>query len=194
MPLIGCPECGQQVASVASVCPRCSFALSQRRLQRVKQGAVIKCQNCGRKVSARVPVCLYCGIPHTRRSHISRPVPVLMGIVLFLLAILGVWKGANNRSEQSVSSATTQLTPADSDSLLTTTGGPPDPSTETKWTSTWVNVREGRGTNTGVVQILDPGQRLEVNNLQGRWWVAYLDGRRIGYVANSVLRSKSPSP
>ena len=58
MPLIECPECGQKVASVASVCPRCSFALTQRRLQRVQQGAVIECHNCGRKGSAAVPVCL----------------------------------------------------------------------------------------------------------------------------------------
>jgi uncharacterized protein YgiM (DUF1202 family) len=55
-----------------------------------------------------------------------------------------------------------------------------------------VNVR--RGATTRVVQILNPGQQVEVTNLQGRWWAVYKDGQRIGFVANSVLRNEAPDP
>ena len=194
MPLIECPECGQKVASAASVCPKCAFALSQPRWQRVQQGAVIECHNCGRTMAATVPVCLYCGVPHPRRRHISWPVPVVLVAVLLLVTMVGIWKGTTARSEPSTSSATTRSTPAAFVSPPAMTPRTTGPSTEAKWTSTWVNVREGRGANTRVVRILDPGQRIEVNNLQGRWWVVYRDGKRIGYVANSVVRNESPSP
>ncbi|MFB3110806.1 MAG: SH3 domain-containing protein [Gemmatimonadales bacterium] len=55
-----------------------------------------------------------------------------------------------------------------------------------------MNVREGRGTDTPIIQILDPGQPVEVDSLQGRWWGLYIDGKHIGYVANSVLQNESP--
>ena len=163
MPLVDCPECGQKVAAVASVCPRCSRALSLQR-----------------------------PADH-RRSHSSWPVAMLVIVLLLLVAILGITKRINTESQPSPSSTPAQLTPATVTSPPTATPKTTGPSTQTKWTSTWVNVREGRGTDTRIVQVLDPGQRVEVDSLQGRWWGLYIDGRRIGYVANSVLGDESPS-
>jgi hypothetical protein len=149
------------VASVASVCPQCSYILGQRAAS-------------------------------VRRRRNSWPVPVLLVVVLVALGILGTPRAIDNGSPLPTSSPPTPLPPATVDSppavIPTTTL-----STQTKWTSTWVNVREGRGTNTRVVQVIDPGQRVEVASLQGRWWELYIDGKPIGYVANSVLQDESPT-
>ncbi len=169
MPLIDCPECGQKVASAASVCPRCSCFLGQRAAP--------------------------------KKSHITWPVPVFV-TVLLLVAILGIPertstdlvipKRIDTESQPPTSSTPAQLTPATVTTPPTATPRTTDPSTQTKWTSTWVNVREGRGTDTRVVAVIDPAQRVEVDSLRGSWWVVYLDGQPIGYVANSVLQNESP--
>ena len=180
MPLIDCPECGQKVASAASVCPRCSCFFGQRTAP--------------------------------KKSRITWPVPALV-MVLLLVAILGIPertstdlgipeststdlgipKRIDTESQPLTSSTPAQLTPATVASPPTATPRTIDPSTQTKWTSTWVNVREGRGIDTRVVAVIDPAQRVEVDSLQGSWWVVYIDGRPIGYVANSVLQNESPS-
>jgi hypothetical protein len=163
MPLIDCPSCGQKVASVASVCPRCSSFLRQRAAP-------------------------------GRESHIIWPIPVLVIVLVLSIVILGIPKRINTESQPPTSSPPAQLTPPPA-----TVAPPPiatprttGPSTQTKWISTWVNVREGRGTDTPIVQILSPGQPVEVGSLQGRWWDLYIDGERVGYVHNSVLQNESP--
>jgi uncharacterized protein YgiM (DUF1202 family) len=64
------------------------------------------------------------------------------------------------------------------------------PETTVKWTSTWVNLREGRSPESAVLQTLDPGEPVEVADLQRGWWAVYLDGELIGYVARSVMRDQ----
>ncbi len=161
MRLMECAECGQKVASVASVCPRCSCFLGHRAAP--------------------------------RRGNITLPAPVLVMVLLLLVALLLIPKRINTESQLPTSSTRAQLIPATITSPPTATPRTTGPSTQTKWTSTWVNVREGRGSDTRVVQILDPRQPVEVASLQGRWWDLYRDGKPIGHVANSVLRDESPS-
>ena len=155
-----CAECGQKVASVASVCPRCS--------------------------------CFFGRWAAPRRSSITLPFSVLVTVLLLLVAILGIPKRINIESQPPTSSTPAQSTTATISAPPAATPRTAGPSTQTKWTSTWVNVREGRGTDTRIVQILDPRQPVEVDSLQGRWWGLYIDGKRIGYVANSVLQNESP--
>ena len=162
MPLIECPECGQKVASVASACPKCSSNLTLQRPADPK------------------------------RSHSSWPVPVLVLVVLFLFGVLGIRNRGTLRAPPLPTSTSSQPTPQAAASPPAEAPQATGPSTQTKWTSTWVNVREGRGTDTRIVQILDPRQPVEVDSLQGRWWGLYIDGKRIGYVANSVLQNESP--
>ncbi len=170
MPLLACPECGQKVASAASVCPRCSCFFGQR--------------------------------PAPKKSRLTWPVPVLV-TVLLLVAILAIPTRINtdlaiptriNTEAQPLTSTTpAQLTPPTVASPPIVTPRTTEPSTQTKWTSTWVNVREGRGIDTRIIAVIDPAQRVEVDSLQGSWWVVYIDGKPIGYVANSVLQNESPS-
>ena len=162
MQLIDCPECGQKVATVASVCPRCSCTLSRQRSTAPKS------------------------------SHITLPVSVLVTVLLLLVAILGIWNRGNLRSPPLPTSTSSQLTPQSVASPPAETPKATSLSTQTKWTSTWVNVREGRGTDTRILRILDPRQPVEVAGPQDHWWGLYIDGKRLGYVANSVLQNKSP--
>ncbi len=160
MSLVECSECGQKVATVASVCPRCSCFFGYRAA--------------------------------SRKSHITWPAPVFVTVLLLLVAFLGIPKRINTEPQPPTSSTPAQLTPATVTSPPTATPRTTGPSTQTKWTSTWVNVREGRGIDTRIVQILDPRQPVEVASLQGRWWGLYIDGKRIGYVANSALQNETP--
>ncbi len=159
---------------------------------------LMECAECGQKVASVASVCPRCscffGHPAApRRSHITLRVPVLVMVLLLLVAILGLSKRINTESQPPTSSTPTQLTPATITSPPIAAPRTIGLSTKTKWTSTWVNVREGRGTDTRIVQILDPSQPVEVASLQGRWWDLYRDGKPIGHVANSVLRDESPS-
>ena len=64
--------------------------------------------------------------------------------------------------------------------------------TQPRWTATWVNVREGPAMDAPILQTLPPAQRVDIANRQGGWWLAYLNGERIGYIANSVLQATPP--
>ena len=158
---------------------------------------LMECAECGQKVASVASVCPRCSCffghrAAPRRSNITLPVPVLVMVPLLLVAILGIAKRIDTESQPPTSNTPAQLTPATITSPPAATPRTAGPSTQTKWTSTWVNVREGRGSDTRIVQILDPRQPVEVASLQGRWWDLYIDGKPIGYVANSVLRDESP--
>ncbi len=159
---------------------------------------LMECAECGQKVASVASVCPRCSCffgrrAAPRRGTITLPAPVLVTVLLLLIAILGILKRINTEPQPPMTSTPAQSTPATITSPPTATLRTTGPSTQTKWTSTWVNVREGRGTDTRIVQILDPRQPVEVVSLRGRWWDLYIDGKPIGYVANSVLRNESSS-
>ena len=177
MPLRACPQCGQKVAGAAQVCPGCSYRLSQHT-------------------------------PEIKESGASWFVPVLLGVAL---VVMGVVLSIRTRSDGELRpSASSAPPPPPSQSPLPPAGGiapPPTdsavplpvgdptivlPSTQTKWTSEWANVREGRGLTDSILRILTPGQRVEVDSLRARWWLVYLDGQRIGYVHQTVIQDEAP--
>lgn len=217
MTLIKCPECDHAVLSVASVCPNCSFPLNERRWQQGRFGSLAECYQCGRKVLSGASVCPHCGTPHPRRR-----VPVKWTVTALVAAALipagfSIWKGLERRAEESsaVAAGVARGTPAREPGVpAPTVRAPPReplqptapagagslvpvasmPATEMRWTNTWANVREGRGTDTPVIQILQPGQQIEVTDRQNGWWVAYVDGKAVGYVANPLLDREPPNP
>jgi RNA polymerase subunit RPABC4/transcription elongation factor Spt4 len=67
------------------------------------------------------------------------------------------------------------------------------PSGEVKWTNTWVNVRADRSIDAPVVLTIDPAKAVDVDDLNRGWWAAYVDGKHVGYVANSVLSDQRPT-
>ena len=116
-------------------------------------------------------------------------------VVLLVAALLVIPKAADDGSRPPPITVPTPAPPAE-------VASPPPPpvatpmatprETQTKWTSDWANVREGRGLNTPIVQIISPGQQVEVDSLQGRWWVVLVDGAPIGYVHSSLLQDEAP--
>ena len=177
MPLRACPQCGQKVAGAAQVCPGCSYRLSQHT-------------------------------PEIKESGESWFVPVLLGVALVVMGVvLSIRTRSDGELRPSASSAPppppslSPLPPGDgvapppTDSAAPLLVGEPTlllPSTQTKWTSDWANVREGPALTDSILQILTPGQRIEVDSLRARWWLVYLDGRRIGYVHQTVTQDEAP--
>ena len=159
--------------------------------------SLVECSECGQQVASVASVCPRCSYflgyrAAPARSRITWSIPMLLTVLLVLVAILGIPKSVNTESQPPTSGTPAQLTPATVTSPPTATPRTTGPSTQTKWTSTWVNVREGRGSDTRIVQVLDPWQPVEVASREGRWWGLHIDGKRIGYVANSVLQNESP--
>jgi RNA polymerase subunit RPABC4/transcription elongation factor Spt4 len=220
MTLIACPKCGRKVLSVASVCPNCSFSLTEQRAIDAQKGNGVRCHQCQQALPASTSVCPNCG--EARRPDLrwrwlvpGAALAVLVAVALFVLP-----KVTADRPQQTEAIPPEEQLPARPDSGQTQTTAdasrpavtPPsvtadsptesqrtDPVsplsgrlTETRWTRTWVNLREGRGTSASVVRILRRGERLEVASFYGGWWAVYQDGQHVGYVANSELQDQPP--
>lgn len=170
MRLQACPQCGQKVAGAAQVCPACSYRLSQHT-------------------------------PEIKGSGASWFALVFLGVALVVLGVLlAIQTRRDDGLQPSVSSAPSPAFPAAPLPLADSVGPPPAaepttalPSSEIKWTSEWANVREGRALTAPILQILTPGQRVEVDSLRARWWLVYLDGQRIGYVHQTVIQDEEPA-
>lgn len=199
--LIKCPQCGHSVLSVASLCPRCSYLFTARRFQQGQQGTLTECHRCGGKVVSEARTCPYCGLGHPGHRRVQRTSLVLSAIAVLAVVGVGVRSLIMNRP-MSVTTTTDDVRPTLSPlpvprgPSVAPTEAPPLTVTlmETRWTSTWVNVREEPAVAASVLQILRPGQRVEVAELEGRWWLTYRDGQRIGYIANLVLQMAPPEP
>ncbi len=224
MTLIACPKCGRKVLSVASVCPNCSFSLTEQRAIQSQRGNGTRCHRCRLTLPASTSVCPSCGetLRPSRRWLWFAPGVALVVVVTVALLVLPTVDGdqpqqppASTPERQEAAQpgsvqpqpqtvASTEIpptTPSDSAlSVRSTTTQETNPTppaagrpTETRWTTTWVNIREGRGTGTDVVSVLDPGERVEVAVFWGGWWAVFVDGQRVGYIANSELQDRPPS-
>lgn len=208
MALIACPKCGHKVMSVASVCPHCSFSLSEHRVIEAHRSSGTRCANCHQVIPAGANHCPHCHAARPSRRALWWIVPPAM-VVLALVVVVTVLLPRSERQSGEERAAPTRTDSAavarqqqeTVDSIPPAAAPitaqeqrsqPAIPQTVTRWTSTWVNVREERNPNSRVLQILRPGQRVEVADLQRGWWVAYMDGEMIGHVARSTLRTEPP--
>ena len=197
--LIKCPQCNHGVLSVASRCPQCGYLFTARRFQQGQQrGTLTECRRCGGKVASEAATCPYCRLRHPGRHWAQRTGPVLSVIAVLGVVGVGVWLMTWDRptpvtTADEVIPALLPLPVVPAPSLAPTEAPPPTVALmETRWTSTWVNVREGPAIDAPILQILRPRQRVEVADRQGRWWLVYLNGERLGYIANSVLQATPP--
>jgi len=90
MTLIACPRCGRKVLSVASVCPNCSFSLTEQRAIDAQRGGGNRCHQCHQALPASMSVCPHCGEPRRSGRHWRWVVPgvalaAVIAVVLFAL-------------------------------------------------------------------------------------------------------------
>ena len=194
MTLIKCPHCGHSVLSVASVCPTCNTTLGMTFLGPEHSGELTECRACGHTVRSASRVCPSCGVqaPGRRRGAL----PVILGIS----ALLAVGAFIADRWPRPPATSPAVLgaePPRESAAPLLATTPPPQadsqPATfKTKWTTLWVNVRQRPADNAPIVTVLRPGTRLETQARRYGWWLVFLDGDSLGYVAGALLSAREP--
>lgn len=205
MALIHCPQCGQTVLSVASVCPRCSFLLTQKRFQQNQDGALTACRRCGSKVWSGTTECPQCGLKRPGRHPALIWAAAAGTVAAIALLTVGVQAVTTDRSADPVAVATEAAAqptlplpppvapviraaaPARASVAAPATGA-----FAIRWASTWANVREQPARDAAVVRILTPGEEVRVGQRQEGWRPVILEGRQIGFVANSLLANEPP--
>ena len=222
MPLMACPQCGRNVSSLASMCPKCSYSLHEQRLMESRLGPQVTCRKCGQMIPANAPVCPHCGVDHPKRTFNVIVAGVAVGAIILILAIITIFPGDTNVTESApappplateppaITLPQTEIVLEDptetsrADSVLRAPPivvESPLPGAEradtsvrptTRWTADWVNVRSDPRLEAPVVQVLDPGARVEVGRYEAGFWEVYVDRRRLGYVANSLLLREPP--
>ena len=222
MPLMACPQCGQNVSSLASACPKCSYSLREQRLKESQQGPLIVCRKCGHRISAKANVCPHCGIDFPKRTFNLLMAAVPGGAILIIFAIVKLIPGDANVTGSaaapppltieppSITPPQTEVVLEDPTATPQTEGvvrappivvESPPPVAEpadmsvrptTRWTATWVNVRTDPRPNAPMVLVLNPGVRVEIGSFERGFWEVYVGGRRLGYVANSLLLRDPP--
>ncbi len=223
MPLMACPQCGQNVSSLASVCPKCSYSLREQRLKEGQQGPQIVCRKCGHKITAKANVCPHCGIDFPKRTFNLLLAAIPIVAILILFAVIKLIPGDTGGTGSAAAPPPLAIeppvfTPPQTDVVLddptersiadsivraqpiVVETPPPAAAREetsvrptTRWTATWVNVRRDPMPNAPVEQQLNPGVRVEVGAFESGFWEVYLEGRRLGYVANSLLLREPPN-
>lgn len=221
MPLMACPQCGQNVSSLASVCPMCSYSLREQRLKDGQLGPQISCRKCGQTISAKANVCPHCGVDFPRRTFNLLLVAIPVGLILIVVVVIKLIPEGSSSSEPIIVPPPLAAEPPEitlpqtdivledsaaltsSDSLaraepivaqtpVVTIQADTAVSATTRWTATWVNVRRDPRPNAPVEQQLNPSVRVEVGRFVAGFWEVFLDGRRLGYVANSLLLREPP--
>jgi ribosomal protein L37E len=224
MALIKCPKCGQTVLSVASVCPKCSHLLLQNPMSESEDGQVVECRRCGKLVARSTAECKFCGYPRQFRRRLRLAIWSAAGIGALVLAAWGLWALTAQRGTttppapslgepspppsatpesvvrplpqptvESLPSAPlmeAELRPAQLPAAQT----PQLPPTQTRWATTWANLRGAPRVPSAVIRVLQPGERVEVAMLRLGWWSVFVDGERVGFVANSVLTDQGGEP
>jgi len=100
MTLIACPKCGRKVLSVASVCPNCSFSLTEQRAINAQRGNGIICHQCRQALPASTPVCPNCGAARRSDRRWRWLVPGVALAVVVVVALLALPKVATDRPQQ----------------------------------------------------------------------------------------------
>lgn len=207
MALIKCPECGQTVLSVASLCPKCSHRLGQEPGQSVEANDLMHCRHCNELMTRRAKVCPHCGL----KQHGKWPI-LAVALASVIVLVLGIWimKAGSTGVDSAlpiVAAPPTQpavalpvRAPVDSavapDPGRDSPGQRPRPSvvTVSRVAQEWANVRTGRNLSAEIVAILRPGQEVAVADRRGGWWSVYLGDSLVGYVSSNLLDTIPPSP
>jgi hypothetical protein len=59
-----------------------------------------------------------------------------------------------------------------------------------KWAKDWANVRQRPDANAPILQMLRPGTRVDGRAGENGWWLVFINGDSVGYVAGALLTSR----
>jgi len=88
--LIKCPQCGQTVLSVASVCPKCSYLLLQNPTPQGEGREFTECRRCGKTIRRDAEACEFCAYPHLARRRMRGAAWTVLGLAVVALGALGI--------------------------------------------------------------------------------------------------------
>ncbi len=190
MVLIRCRQCNRTVLSAASQCPHCLRPMDADQRD---------------------------AIDGDRRSMM---LPALLGIGLVLAIVITVWRTPGDAESPLNVAPVLIPTPAvasvgstvhdtireqgtfeedgSASEPMTLENGTrteigqdrPPPSAKTRWTSTWVNVRERPDPTSPVVLVLSPGRQLLAVSPERGWSRVYADAERAGYLWAALLADR----
>jgi hypothetical protein len=63
---------------------------------------------------------------------------------------------------------------------------------QTRWTIQWANARAEPREDALILEELPPGTQVEGVRHQSGWWLVYIYGDSVGYVAGALLRAQLP--
>ncbi len=203
MALIKCPECGQTVLSVASLCPHCSHRLGQEPGQLVEPNDLMHCRHCNELMTRRAQRCPHCGLKQRGKGPI-----VVAGLAAVIVLVVGAFiiragSTGGDFALPIVAAPPAQpkvvlpvQAPVDSAVAPDSPDQFPQPSVATvsRIAQEWANVRTGRNLSADIVAILRPGQEVAVADRRGGWWSVYLGDSLVGFVSANLLDTIPPSP
>jgi hypothetical protein len=158
-------------------------------------------------------VCPHCGVDFPKRTFNLMLVAVPVGLAVIVFAVVQLLPGGSVAIDPNapppLAAEPPEVAPPEIEVVLDDTVMQAPPivaetpptisrgidravSATTRWTSTWVNVRRDPSARAPVEQQLNPGVRVEVGRYQFGFWEVFLDGVRLGYVANSLLLREPP--
>jgi len=196
--LASCRRCGKHIERDADRCPFCGYPVRRSRLVRrsVAGLAVVAVVVGGLAMLARKGILPGppwrsrgggpAEVATTRHSAPPRPDSPVTAAPLVAVA-----------PAETTARARTDLAPPPPPVMLAAPAPraePPLPALSAKWTAEWANVRADRTIESAVIQVLAPGRRVQIADLEGGWWAVYENGVRIGYIANSVLGDAPTRP
>ena len=194
MSYIECTKCGHKALSVATRCPRCGHDLPPQRLRPPEPKP---------ELPRLRPVLLVAGavvagvvIVLVARHRADSTAVVVPPVAAPLDTAAALEPQPRPQPPPPADDTTNSAMPAPS-------ARPPAPAPAPevrpaagkagrRYARTWVNVREGRGRDTPVIRVLDPGEAVRVDSLIKGWYRVLVDGRPLGYVHRRQLDAVPP--
>ena len=193
MTYMKCPQCGRKALSVATRCPHCGVAFPSKPLQRSAPGYRLDRLRPVLAVGGVLvlgAVLLTVVLPRLESKAAASAPGASSGETSPTLATPPGEVPADSVAERDPSHAVAPVQPpAVPSASVTPTAPRPLP---TQFARTWVNVRGGRGRAAPAVQVLNPGDPVQVDSLSRGWYRVLIDGRAVGYVHRSNLDPVSP--
>jgi RNA polymerase subunit RPABC4/transcription elongation factor Spt4 len=187
MTLIACPRCGRKVLSVASVCPNCSFSLTEQRAIDAQRGSGTRCHQCQQALPASTSVCPHCGEARRSNRRGRWLVPGVGLAVVIAVALYVLPKIDADQPQQNATSTAVRQLAARPDSV------PPQPqATVIAEESPATSLDSAPARSPTTFQRTRPVSARSGGLTEIRWASDYVNVRELRAVSSDIVRVLSP--